>query len=359
MVAPLDLRQFPEETYQTIPDVTNLWQLWEEEQNHFRRLALRWMNGCADDVAESLQRAAVKVWQTAYDDASAIANPMGWLTGLVRHTCLDLHREQRKQSRHLESLDKDGSEVMAHESIATPSGQSPEACLLRCEKHAYIHAAVDALPRRLRTPLILRCCHEHSYEMIAAGLNLSQECVRKRVQEARVVLHNQLRAYQLNVSDSSLHTQWPEAERLFEYDVDFENTEVDDAESAASLPRVDVLNSVSKREEQKLRTLRAYIERHPNGWKMRLALADQLCKMGYRAEAASAYQEVLQKKPRLMSVWLQMGRIYQELGRIEEAAAAYEHALALTEDENCRAYVCGLTESVTSAATTADVTTFE
>ena len=355
IVAPVVPQQFPDEIYRPTAEstTTNVWQLWEAEQNHFHRLALRWLNGNADDAAEGLNRAAIKVWQAASDATNTIANPMGWLTGLVRHTCLDLHREQHRHSRHLESLDGDGSEAMAHECIAAPRAQSPEAHLLLREKYAYIHAAIDALPVRLRTPLILRCGHELSYEVIGTRLNLAPGNVRKRIQAARTILRSQLRAYQQNRADPSLLAPWPEAHGFFEYDVDMVTTDSDDSVNTAVQPRVTMLDQISKREVQKLGTLRAYVARHPTGWKKQLALADQLCKMGHNSEAIDAYRQVLQKQPQLLSVWLQAGRLYQALGQDEDAIAAYEQALPLAKGEAGRAYVCGLLESVASAAVVA------
>lgn len=60
---------------------------------------------------------------------------------------------------------------------------------------AYLKYRIAFLPDRLRHPLILHCCQEKSYSDIAKQLALSEENIRKRIQEARKILQKQLKKY--------------------------------------------------------------------------------------------------------------------------------------------------------------------
>jgi len=224
-------------------------------------------------------------------------------------------------------------------------GRSPETIILQREKCTYVHAAIDALPARLRTPLVLRFYQDQSYEEIAARLGLAPDNVRKRIQEARAILDRKLHAYQTGDAGPDLHTPWPDEQTLFAASIPADPEGSAD-EAANTQPRVMPLAQISKREEQKLCTLRAYVASYPSGWKKRLALADQLCKMGHQIEAVAAYEQVLEKQPRLISVWLQVGRIYQALQHGQAAVAAYERALPLATTTAIRNAIIRLIESV-------------
>jgi RNA polymerase sigma factor (sigma-70 family) len=71
---------------------------------------------------------------------------------------------------------------------------SPEDAVLQQEMHVAIRQALLCLPTRLRAPAILRFCHEVPHRDIAQHLNLTPETVRKRIQQARVLLQEQLHA---------------------------------------------------------------------------------------------------------------------------------------------------------------------
>jgi DNA-directed RNA polymerase specialized sigma24 family protein len=61
--------------------------------------------------------------------------------------------------------------------------------------HIALQRVLTHLPMRLREPAILRFCHELPHREIAAQLGLTPETVRKRIQQARALMQEQLRAY--------------------------------------------------------------------------------------------------------------------------------------------------------------------
>lgn len=300
------------------------WQLWLDHQAHFYGLCRQWLNNNQSDIDDAFNRAALLVWQKRHKLAQTLANPMAWLTGLVRHICLDLHRAHQRTATRTVALD--GVEEIAAPSHRLPAHDSPEIIYLRREKYAYISQAIEALPPQLRTVIILRFYQEQSCEEIAERLQLSVDNVYKRIQEARIRLLHKLQTYQRGLDGPDPDTS-PLDEAHWQATLPPTPTDSDAVEPLQ--PRVAVLPQISKREEQKLRTLRAYVTQHPTGWKKRLELADQLCKMNELAEALGMYKQVLEKQPQLVSVWMQVGRLYAELDRDEDAFVAYKRALSL------------------------------
>ena len=321
------------------------WQLWEVRQAHFYKLCLRWLNHNQADADDAFNTAALAVWRKTQTEMPVIVNPMGWLTGLVRHACLDLQRKRQQEANQTVEIDAFDTEAWADAPAAPAVYHSPEAFFLQREQYVYLHEKIAALPVRLRIPFTLRCCEELTYEAISAQLGLAAPTVRKRVQEARTLLDRQLRKYLRGQTGPDLHAPWPDEQRLFSAPRPAAPTD-GDGETAARQPRVTPLAQVSKREEQKLRTLRAYVQGYPTGWKKRLDLADQLCKMGQPAEAVVVYEQVLAKQPHLLSVWVQVGRLYAELQHGEAAVAAYKRALSLASTNALRAAIVALLEGV-------------
>jgi RNA polymerase sigma factor (sigma-70 family) len=67
--------------------------------------------------------------------------------------------------------------------------------VLQSELETYIQTLIEALPDRLKEPLKLCFFQGMSQREIALYLNLSHENVRKRLQQGRDLLRDQLRQY--------------------------------------------------------------------------------------------------------------------------------------------------------------------
>lgn len=321
------------------------WRLWEVRQAYFYQCCLRWLHGNQADAEDAFNTAALAIWRTTQEQTATIINPMGWLTGVVRHTCLDIHRKGQREASHTVALDAIGSETGVDRLSSSPSCRSPESIFLQREECTYIHQTINALPGRLCTPVIMRFYRGCTYEEIAVQLKLSPDTVRKRIQEARTVLDRQRRQYLTGQAGPAGLSAWVEEDTRLTT-LPAVNPDVNDGEAVLK-PRVAPLRHVSKREEQKLRTLRAYVATYPSGWKKRLALANQLCKMGEQAEAVVMYEQVLAKQPQLLSVWVQIGRIYQALKHGQAAIVAYKRALPLATTDEMRSAIVGLIASLT------------
>ena len=187
-------------------DRTAFWQLqlWEQYQDYLYSRCLTWMAGNQADASEALSRAALKAWDKMPTYAKEITNPKAWLTRLTHNLCIDIHRERSRGARGIESIE----EMHAGENETLSSTlASPESAILCQELRMSIRCAINALPIKLRVPFILRYEQEMSYQDIAQQLALSNNNVRKRIQQAREILQKQLNKYLSGVGGSVLESK--------------------------------------------------------------------------------------------------------------------------------------------------------
>ncbi|MEZ2276040.1 MAG: RNA polymerase sigma factor [Microcoleus sp.] len=176
------------------------WQLWEQNRDYLYRCCVKWM-GNTTDAEEVLSRAMLKAWDKLPDYAAQITNLRAWLIRLTHNLCIDIHRERRRKAMQIEDIE----EIAATGNSAFISGlDSPEEALLHHELGKYIRRAIDTLPSRLRTPFILRYCHQIAYQDIAQKLALSLNNVYKRIQQAREILQKRLSGYLSGLDDALL-----------------------------------------------------------------------------------------------------------------------------------------------------------
>lgn len=70
--------------------------------------------------------------------------------------------------------------------------QLPEDAVLEDERKRAVRRAIASLPEKYRTALVLRDIEDHSYEQIAAILDLSEGTVKSRINRARNLLREKL-----------------------------------------------------------------------------------------------------------------------------------------------------------------------
>lgn len=103
-----------------------------------------------------------------------------------------------------------------------------------------------------------------------------------------------------------------------------------------------VLDDKPTRQNLKLKTLKKYVQQHPQGWKKRLELAELLYEMSDWEQAVEEYRQVLERQPQLTEVSLQLGRILYLLGKVAEAVEVYERALSLSQNLATKKHLAGL-----------------
>ncbi|MBR4082191.1 MAG: RNA polymerase sigma factor [Clostridia bacterium] len=121
-----------------------------------------------DACRDALQSAALKAWEkrhTLREDRYFRT----WMTRILIHTCYDA----RKIARRTVSIDE----------VPEPSSPPPDPTLA---------LALNALPEKLRLPLMLRFSEGMTYEEIAQALGVPVATVRGRIHRAKGQLRKEL-----------------------------------------------------------------------------------------------------------------------------------------------------------------------
>ncbi len=160
-------------------------EAWSQSEARLRKLCFRWTGRDHEVARDALGTVAVLAMEELTRSAEPISNYQAWLTRLARNACVDLHRQRAIKRRALERMTAEGLFESAHV-------ESPEAEQMRREIDVLVHRAIEGLPKALAEPVRKRLVEEEPYEDIADALALSPEAVRKRIQDARTRLRNEL-----------------------------------------------------------------------------------------------------------------------------------------------------------------------
>jgi len=275
-------------------DSDAFWTLWQIHAGSLFSVCLREMNGNRADAEDALASAMMKAFAKLPLFAGTILSTQAWLTRLACNLCRDIHRTRARilrASARLETLIEAGPPE-AHDVDTVESPIAPR---------------IDLLPDRLREVFVLRAQHQMAYKDIAARLRLSCATARKRMQQARAAL----RALQNRDAAEEVRTPRPHKSRppaAAASAVISRTVRVRLLSGSESDVEI-LLDRRPCRERQKIATLRAYVGRHPSGWKMRLKLADLLYATGAWTEAMDHYGQVLRKRPWLAAVSARLERI--------------------------------------------------
>lgn len=142
------------------------------------------------DDSHDLALATWEKAQRAWDRRPVVAVEVKpWLFRIARNACVDELR--RRQLVRWEPLDRrsgrDGDQprVASHADVLASDTHDPEREALRTERVAVVRQALNRLPGRYRTCLLLREAEGLSCEEIGAQLGLSSGAVRTTLCRAR------------------------------------------------------------------------------------------------------------------------------------------------------------------------------
>jgi len=151
------------------------------QQRRASRIAYHFLRNAAD-ADEAVQDAFVKAF--SHIDTYRDELPFEvWFTRILINGCLDRQKARRRRERWVSSsLDADAGERDRAE--AASSAPSPEDALLGRERYRKIVAAIDRLPERQRTVLLL-CHHQgHSTREVSTMTGLNESTVRVHLHRA-------------------------------------------------------------------------------------------------------------------------------------------------------------------------------
>lgn len=111
-----------------------------------------------------------------------------WLFKIATNNCIDFIRKKKKQAYSLSHgfENQDGDEIVLEVKSESPG---PEENMMKKQKIEAMRDVVEKLKPRYRTLVELRYFKEHSYEEIAAELNLPLGTVKAQLFRAREFLY--------------------------------------------------------------------------------------------------------------------------------------------------------------------------
>jgi RNA polymerase sigma factor (sigma-70 family) len=262
--------------------------LWEKHAPELRRRCVHWMSS-PEAGEEAFGRFAVRAVEQYRRFAPEIRDPHAWLVSLARHVCMDMHRSTRQERER-----RSGAGI--EQVIAT--GGSPEQALLSRERCADLARSINALPRHLREPLILRARDGAAYDDIAQVLRVSEESARKRTSLARQTVRRLLRASHLRPRREAPQSSCTITVTLL-------------ADGRVHEVTLEVPNDTSGRTTA---WLRSYVAAHAGGWKMRLALARRLLEAADAEGALAQYRAVLALQPQHENAARELAALLRGIG---------------------------------------------
>ncbi len=123
-----------------------------------------------EDAEDIAQEAFVKAYE-ALIRQTVVRSWASWLMCIVRNLCRDAARRRAVRVAAAEDL----------RALCAGQGTLPEDQLLAGERRRQMQAAVDALPDRLRIPLVLHYAQGLTYQQIAAVLGVRPSTVVGRI----------------------------------------------------------------------------------------------------------------------------------------------------------------------------------
>lgn len=156
------------------------------------------MTGSAEDAEDLTQEVFVRMY-TSIHTFRAEASLSTWLFRIAGNLCVDQFRRGKKERGLVQSLDaplprSDEDEGNATRDVPDMT-QAPETLLGRKELAAHIQAALQKLPPKLRSAVVLHDVEGLAYEDIALAEGVPLGTVKSRIFNARVALRNNLRPY--------------------------------------------------------------------------------------------------------------------------------------------------------------------
>lgn len=157
------------------------------------------MTGSAEDAEDLTQEVFVRMY-TSIGSFRAEASLSTWLFRIAGNLCVDSFRRSKKRKALVQgSLDApqagDADEGMGASRDVPDWSHEPDSVFARKEMGTQIQSALQKLPPKLRSAIILHDIEGLAYEEIAAAESIPLGTVKSRIFNARVALREHLRPY--------------------------------------------------------------------------------------------------------------------------------------------------------------------
>jgi len=157
-------------------------------QDKLYHMAYRMLNN-RQEAEDVVQEAFLRVYNNLerYDENMKFST---WIYRIATNLCIDRLRKRRPSY----SLDAESSEFEGLDGYAMiPSdNRTPESETLLSETQRIIHQAMETLPPKYKTVMVLRYLHELSLQEIGDALGMPVTTVKTRVHRGREFLRKKL-----------------------------------------------------------------------------------------------------------------------------------------------------------------------
>lgn len=170
-------------------DSDAFWVVWHRYHKDLFWTYHRLHHGNRQDIHDSLGSLCLRLLDDLPAHAHAIANCRTWLRRVAVNHFIDTHRTRRRHATPVGSLIEIASLTDHHAcSTSDPEQASADRLLL----HKVLGVMDRITDPRIRLAARQRLIEERPYRDIAAGLGVSEELVRKWIQQARDHLRRML-----------------------------------------------------------------------------------------------------------------------------------------------------------------------
>lgn len=325
-----------------VADNTLFWAVWREHEQFLLGLCRKWTGGDEGEAREMLHGGMLRAFERTGGSMEDIGNPRAWLAKVIKSYVVDTFRKRQRLPQYLvdpdfliEVLDRDRPQLE----------NSPDRSILRDESYLMLKAAIENLPDRLRSAMILRAYQEMPYKDIGEHLQITTDTARKRVQEARAILRIRIAGAEdsprpnrrphpggssprseRRAADDILHSQ-----QLNEEPTRFAHPVQIDLGAQGSIEWPVFRSRKPVRIAQRLQTIRKYLDKHPTGWTRRREYAMLLEVQGNWLEAIREGLLTLSQQPHLVRFRIDVVRWMTVVGQKEEAIQLLKQGLQHTK----------------------------
>ena len=162
------------------------------QQRRAGRIAYHFLRDAAD-ADEAVQEAFVKVFLHIESFQEELPFEV-WFTRILINGCLDRRKSRRRRERWLLPARQTTADDQSRVDVVPASAPTPEEALLRKERRAQVAQAIERLPDRQRTVLLLSLYDERSPREVSEITGMNQSTVRvhlfRAVRKMRTLLED-------------------------------------------------------------------------------------------------------------------------------------------------------------------------
>lgn len=165
------------------PSIDDFWRHWLAQRDYFRYMCIRWLGRNRHEAEEVLSCGQLRAFDYLQNHPGSVEKFRPWALQMLRNLCIDSVRAAGR--RVASDLAAPAAEPSCRDAL-------PDRNVYRGELRAVLAGAIAGLPPRLQSVLTLRLVEDLEYEAISVQLGITRENARKRLQEARAHLREQL-----------------------------------------------------------------------------------------------------------------------------------------------------------------------